>query len=204
MRQRAPWPVALIGFVVSAAIIVAACGGSGSRSTQSDLLDLTPPPSATPRSEASGAGSSEDPAEPSESIAGEDGRFDLVCLPEGIDENDPEAVCVEQGWFVRNISSREIVVRLVGGLAGDFLVEPGDEGQLTPIGPVWDAGEPVTIEVLDANCRRLKALDPGDATLALVRIPRRGGAQLLKADRLPPEPMPMSRLATTDMCEEAG
>jgi hypothetical protein len=159
-------------------------------------------PSATPSASPSEAPSTPHPTsgDPTAPPAEPTGATGSVCLPAGSEEGDPGTVCVEPGYYVRNASDRAFVVRLAGGLASDLAVPAKTSGVLTLIGAVDEAGDPVTIEVLTADCERVKVFEPGDESLVVIRIARDRTVKMNSAGSLPARAMPEGALETTDAC----
>jgi hypothetical protein len=124
-----------------------------------------------------------------------DGRNDAMCI--GGEGGDPGVVCIEIGYYLRNESSQDRLVRLRGAVEALLVAPAGSVGRLTEIGPVWDSGLPVVVEVLSDDCQVLQRLTPtGD--LALIVIPADSQARIEAPP--PPEPLPQTPFAATDAC----
>lgn len=124
-----------------------------------------------------------------------DGRNDAMCI--GGEGGDPGVVCIEIGYYLRNESSQDHLIRLSGAVQVLVLAPAGSVGRLTEIGPVWDSGLPVVVEVLSDDCQVLQRLTPtGD--LALIVIPADSQARIEAPP--PPEPLPKVPFDTTEAC----
>jgi hypothetical protein len=124
-----------------------------------------------------------------------DGRNDAMCI--GGEGGDPGVVCIEIGYYLRNESPQDQLVRLSGAIDAIITAPAGSVGRLTEIGPVWDSGQPVVIEVLSDDCQVIQRLTPtGD--LALIVIPAEGQARIEAPP--PPEPLAKTPFASTEAC----
>lgn len=124
-----------------------------------------------------------------------DGRNDAMCI--GGEGGDPGVVCIEIGYYLRNESPQDRLVRLSGAVEALLIAPAGSVGRVTEIGPVWDSGLPVVVEVLSDDCQVIQRLLPtGD--LALIVIPAEGQARIEAPP--PPEPLPQTPFAAADAC----
>jgi hypothetical protein len=124
-----------------------------------------------------------------------DGRNDAMCI--GGEGGDPGVVCIPIGYYLRNESTRDWIVRLDGAVEAVLGVPAGAVGRLTGIGPVWDTGKPVVVELLGPDCRVMQRLTP-TGNLALVVI---GADDQARVDSPPPpEPLPQTPFAASSMC----
>jgi hypothetical protein len=118
-----------------------------------------------------------------------------MCI--GGEGGDPGVVCIPIGYYLRNESTRDWIVRLDGAVEAVLAVPAGAVGRLTEIGPVWDTGKPVVVELLGPDCQVVQRLTPtGD--LALVVIAFKDQARV---DSPPaPEPLPQTPFAASSSC----
>jgi hypothetical protein len=144
-----------------------------------------------------GAATTDPPPRPIEKLPliHNDGRNDAMCI--GGEGGDPGVVCIEIGYYLRNESAQDELVRLSGAVQALLVAPAGSVGRLTEIGPVWDSGIPVVVELLSDDCQVIQRLLPtGD--LALIVIPVDGQARIEAPP--PPEPLPQTTFAATEAC----
>ena len=101
-----------------------------------------------------GAASADAPAgpQPTFPLRYNDGRTDRQCI--GGEGGDPGVVCIQIGYYLRNDSGSDQLVRMQGAVNSVVRVAAGQTGYLTEIGPVWDSGLPLTRPAADGKVRR--------------------------------------------------
>lgn len=144
-----------------------------------------------------GAATTGSPPRPLETLplVHNDGRNDAMCI--GGEGGDPGVVCIEIGYYLRNESAQDQLIRLSGAVEAVLMGPGGSVGRLTEIGPIWDSGRPLVVELLSEDCEVIQRLMPtGD--LALIVISADGHARIEAPP--PPEPLPQATFAATDGC----
>ncbi len=82
---------------------------------------------------------------------------------------DPGVVCVEPGYYVKNASSADRLVRMSGGAQGVYLVPAGATGRLSDAGTPAETGRAVRIDVLNADCGVANSFQPGSFSLVTIK-----------------------------------
>lgn len=126
-----------------------------------------------------------------------DGRTDRKCI--GGEGGDPGVVCIQIGYYLRNDTGSEQIVRLTGAVNSTVLVPAGQTGYLTEIGPIWDSGLPLDVQLLTQQCDVIDSVTvKGD--LALLTIHPHLDNPLTVTNDLPPEALPETYFPTTTTC----
>jgi hypothetical protein len=126
-----------------------------------------------------------------------DGRYDRQCI--GGEGGDPGVVCIQIGYDLRNDSGSDQLVRMQGAVNSVVSVPAGQSGYLTDIGPVWDSGLRLNIQLLTEQCDIIDELTAkGDLELITINpAPRK---PLTATNDLPAVALPETQFQSATTC----
>ena len=106
-----------------------------------------------------------------------------------------------QGFYLVSDTGTQQLIRMQGGVNGSFLVPAHGSGQLTPIGPVWDAGQTVDVQLLTEQCDVIDHVTlPASSTIVIVKLHGRSTNPLTSTRHLPSAPIPEQPLLAATTC----
>ena len=121
---------------------------------------------------------------------------DAQCI--GGEGGDPGVVCIQIGYYLRNDSGSDQLVRMQGAVNSVVRVSAGQTGYLTRLGPVWDSSLPLTVQLLNTQCDVVDELT-ATGNLELFTI-RAGDSDLLTGATPPPAILPLTPFPTVTAC----
>lgn len=126
-----------------------------------------------------------------------DGRTDRKCI--GGEGGDPGVVCIQIGYYLRNDTGADQMVRMQGAVNSVVSVAAGQTGYLTEIGPVWDSGLPLTIQLLSDQCDVIDQVT-AKGNLELITIHAVPSNPLTATTHLSAVALPETHFPTTTTC----
>jgi len=125
----------------------------------------------------------------------DDYQNDGTCI--GGEGGDPGVVCISNGFYVRNDSAKDQLIRLSGAVQEVLSVPAGTSGELVNWATVRDSGQTLTIERLSPDCTVAQGFSP-NGPLALMVIDAVGHATLTTSP--PAKALPETPFAPAARC----
>ncbi len=146
-----------------------------------------------------GAASADAPAGPLPTfpLQYNDGRTDRQCI--GGEGGDPGVVCIQIGYYLRNDSGADQLIRMQGAVNSVVRVAADQTGYLTGIGPIWDSGLPLRVQLLSEQCDVIDAIT-ANGNLELFTIHTGVSNPLTGSINLPAEALPETPFPTVAAC----